>query len=140
MLDIITGIQQVGIGVTDAQEAKLLYKQLFGMDVLIFDDRADATLMTHYTGSQVHKRRAILSLNMNGGGGFEIWQFTSRTPTKRIAIPKLGDLGIFAVKIKSSNVVNAHSHFSNLQNLQVSAIFDSPDDRKHFWLTDPYGN
>ena len=140
MQDIITGIQQVGIGVTDAQEAKLLYKQLFGMDVLIFDDRADATLMTRYTGSQVHKRRAILSLNMCGGGGFEIWQFTSRTPAKSIAVPTLGDLGIFAVKIKSSNVTAAHNYFYSLQNIHVSALFDSPDDRKHFWLTDTYGN
>ena len=61
MQDIITGIQQVGIGVTDAQEAKLLYKQLFGMDVLIFDDRADATLMTRtlaakYTNAEPYYR------------------------------------------------------------------------------------
>ena len=140
MQDIITGIQQVGIGVTDAQEAKLLYKQLFGMDVLIFDDRADATLMTRYTGSQVHKRRAILSLNMCGGGGFEIWQFTTRIPVKRPTVPRLGDLGIFAVKIKSNNVKAAHIYFSKLQNVQISELFDSPDDRKHFWLTDPYGN
>lgn len=140
MQDIITGIQQVGIGVTDAHEAKLLYKQLFGMDVLIFDDRAEAHLMTQYTGSQVHNRRAILSLNMCGGGGFEIWQFTSRTPAKSLAAPTLGDLGIFATKIKSSNVTAAHSYFSQLKNIQVSELFDSPDDRKHFWLTDPYGN
>ena len=140
MQDIITGVQQVGIGVSDAHEAKLLYKQLFGMNVLIFDDQAEATLMTQYTGSEIHKRRAILSLNMSGGGGFEIWQFLSRTPSAIPSIPSLGDLGIFAVKIKSSNVKAAHNYFRQLSMVQVSALFDSPDDRLHFWLTDPYGN
>lgn len=140
MDNMITGIQQVGIGVTDAQEAKLLYKYLFGMDVLIFDDKAEASLMTEYTGSKVHDRRAILSLNMNGGGGFEIWQFTSRNPSKPDKAPQLGDIGIFAVKIKSKDVKVAHAHFSKLSNVNVSPLFDTPDDRYHFWLTDPYGN
>ncbi len=140
MQDMITGIQQVGIGVCDAQEAKMLYKQLFGMDVLIFDDQAEASLMTQYTGSEIHERRAILSLNMCGGGGFEIWQFLSRTPTKKPSIPNLGDLGIFAVKIKSGNIKAAHNYFSKLAFVTVSELFDSPDDRQHFWLTDPYGN
>lgn len=140
MQDIITGIQQVGIGVSDAHEAKLLYKELFGMDVLIFDDKAEAKLMTQYTGSEIHERRAILSLNMSGGGGFEIWQFLSRTPSKISSTPNLGDLGIFAVKIKSNNVKAAYNYFIQLAFVTVSELFDSPDDRQHFWLTDNYGN
>jgi catechol 2,3-dioxygenase-like lactoylglutathione lyase family enzyme len=140
MKDIITGIQQVGIGVTDAHEAKLLYKELFGMDVLVFDDRAQASLMTQYTGSTVHDRRAILSLNMNGGGGFEIWQFTSRNPTKPAHAPQPGDLGIFAVKIKARDVKAAHEKFKAVRSISISPIYDTPDDRLHFWLTDSYGN
>lgn len=136
----ITGIQQVGIGVKDACEAKHLYKVLFGMDVLIFEDKAAAALMTRYTGTEVHHRHAILSLNMAGGGGFEIWQFTSREPVTRAVLPRLGDLGIFAVKIKSRDVPAAHKYFSSLGNVQLSDIYTSPDDRPHFWLTDPYGN
>ncbi len=140
MQEVITGIQQVGIGVTDAEEAKHLYKELFGMNVLIFDDNAAASLMTDYTGREVHNRRAILSLNMSGGGGFEIWQYTSRKPSMHASMPALGDTGIFAVKIKARNVSTAHAHFSRLSGVKVSALMDSPDDRKHFWITDRYGN
>lgn len=140
MQQFITGIQQAGIGVTNAEDAMLLYKQIFGMDVLIFDDKAEASLMTNYTGKEVHSRRAILSMNLNGGGGFEIWQFTSRTGSKPAEKPVLGDLGIFAVKIKVKNVSSAHEFLSQLGSLEVSSVFPSPDDRKHFWVTDSYGN
>lgn len=140
MQEMITGIQQVGIGVTDAQEAKYLYKDLFGMDVLIFDDRAEANLMACYTGNEVHRRRAILSMNMSGGGGFEIWQFTSRTPLCSSRTAQLGDLGIFAVRIKSKDVKAAHDYFSRRAGIQVSELMTAPDDRPHFWLTDRYAN
>lgn len=104
MTELITGIQQVGIGVQDADTAKLAYKMNLGMNVKVFDDVAEASLMTKYTGNEKHRRRAILSLNMAGGGGFEIWQFLSRKaihPNTGIA---LRDTGIFAVKIKSQNI------------------------------------
>lgn len=139
MRNLITGIQQVGIGVTNADEAKYLYKDLFGMNVLIFEDRAEASLMTKYTGRQVHKRHAILSMNLSGGGGFEIWQFTSRTPGEQDE-QRFGDLGIFATRIKSKNVAAAYEHFNNITSITVSELFVSPDDRQHFWVADPYGN
>lgn len=50
MAEFITGIQQAGIGVSNAEKAKHLYKEIFGMNVLIFEDKAEATLMTNYTG------------------------------------------------------------------------------------------
>jgi catechol 2,3-dioxygenase-like lactoylglutathione lyase family enzyme len=78
-------------------------------------------------------------MNLSGGGGFEIWQFTSRTPTKQNA-PQFGDIGIFATKIKSRNVKAAHQHFNTFSNIQVSELLETPDDRLHFWVTDPYGN
>jgi catechol 2,3-dioxygenase-like lactoylglutathione lyase family enzyme len=140
MTDYITGIQQAGIGVSDAEDAKHLYKTLFGMDVLVFDDQAAASLMTCYTGEQLHQRRAILSLNMSGGGGFEIWQYTSRVPQHPAILPELGDLGIFAIKIKTANVTAAHAHFVSQSLLYVSGIQVAPDDRPHFWVSDPYGN
>lgn len=139
MKNLISGIQQVGIGVSDAGEAKFLYKDLFGMDVLIFEDKAEASLMTKYTGREVHKRHAILSMNLSGGGGFEIWQFTSRTPGQQ-AEQRFGDLGILATKIKSKNVEAAYHHFAGMPSITVSDLFESPDDRLHFWITDPYGN
>ncbi len=139
MKDLITGIQQVGIGVTNAAEAKHLYKSLFGMDVLIFEDHAEAGLMTQYTGNEVHKRHAILSMNLAGGGGFEIWQFTSRTPAKNTD-PRYGDLGIFAARIKCANIKRAHHHFLKNKQVQVSALLRGPGKQLHFWITDPYGN
>jgi catechol 2,3-dioxygenase-like lactoylglutathione lyase family enzyme len=139
MKELITGIQQVGIGVTDANEAKKLYKELFNMNVLIFEDKAEASLMTRYTGSQVHSRHAILSMNLSGGGGFEIWQFTSRTPQKQEP-PLFGDIGIFATKIKTKNVKTAHAHFNAFSNIKTSDLLETPDDRLHFWVTDPNGN
>lgn len=111
MGEFITGIQQAGIGVTNVQEAKMMYKHLFGMDVLIFEDKAPASLMTRYTGSQLHHRHALLSLNMAGGGGFEIWQYTSRKPMFPAVPLRLGDLGLFAIKIKSENIKAAHAFF-----------------------------
>ncbi len=140
MVKCITGIQQVGVGVSNAEEAKHLYKKLFGMDVLIFDDKAAASLMTAYTGRQLHHRHAIFALNLAGGGGFEIWQYTSRIPQQPITVNRLGDLGIFAIKIKSRDVTGAHSYFTSLAGILVSEIQISPDDRPHFWVTDPYGN
>ncbi len=139
-MTFITGIQQAGIGVTDAAEAKYLYRELFGMDVLIFDDQASATLMKGYTGATIHERRAILSMNLSGGGGFEIWQYTSRQPSKPLNGLRLGDLGIYAVKIKSRDVAAAHAHFSGYASLKISPVFVAPDDRPHFWIIDPYGN
>lgn len=100
----VGGIQQIGIGVDNAEEAYAYYNENFGFNVKIFDDAAKAELMKQYTGGTIHERRAILSLNENGGGGFEIWQFTSRTPTdaKEFGI---GDLGIVALGVHTANLL-----------------------------------
>ena len=140
MNEFITGIQQVGIGVTDATEAKHLYKNLFGMDILIFEDKAAASLMTRYTGNKLQYRHAILSLNISGGGGFEIWQYTSCIPQHSFIKARLGDLGIFAVKIKCRDVKATHQHFSKVNGITVSALMAAPDGKPHFWVLDEYGN
>ncbi len=139
MNNLITGIQQIGIGVTDANIAKLLYKDLFALDVLIFDDKSAASLMAKYTGDKIYDRHAILSMNLSGGGGFEIWQFTSRKP-EQSNHSSFGDIGIFAAKIKSQNVALAHKHFANKKNISVSEIVKSYNGNIHFWVRDEYGN
>ena len=80
MEKIISGIQQIGIGNPNVVEATEWYRKYFGMDIKVFDDAAIADLMLPYTGGKPHERRAILTLSMRGGGGFEIWQYTSRQP------------------------------------------------------------
>jgi catechol 2,3-dioxygenase-like lactoylglutathione lyase family enzyme len=136
---MITGIQQIGIGVKNADEAKHVYKGLFGMDTLIFDDKADASLMTRYTGNEIHRRHAILSMNLAGGGGIEIWQFTSRNPSARASI-QWGDLGILAARVNAKNVTLAHEWFVKQNGLQVSGLSEGPGGQLHFWICDQYDN
>lgn len=140
MQQLITGIQQIGIGVTDIDEAWPWYRKFFGTDVPVFDDEARAELMSRYTGGDVHSRRAVLALNMSGGGGFEIWQFKSRTPEPRDFELKLGDLGINAVKIKCKNVEKAQKDFSSLGNEILTPLHTLPNGEYSFWTKDPYGN
>lgn len=139
-METITGIQQVGIGVPDADAAKLFYKKNFGMNVKVFDDVAEAGLMTRYTGNEPHQRRAILSMNMAGGGGFEIWQFLNRQPQFPQRPIQAGDPGIFAVKIKTQNIREAYQYFEKNGSIALSPVFTSEDDRNHFWVKDQLGN
>lgn len=139
-MEMITGIQQIGIGVPDADSAKLFYKNDFGMNVKVFDDTAIASLMTQYTGNEQHRRRAILSMNLAGGGGFEIWQFLNRTPQLPEQSVQLGDPGIFAAKIKTQNIKAAYHYFEKNGSSSLSPVFVSADDRYHFWVKDQLGN
>ncbi len=138
MNQLITGIQQVGIGVINCQEAKYYYKDIFGMDILIFDDTSSAELMTQYTGNEIHQRRAILTMNLFGGGGFELWQFISRQP--EIYNAEFGDQGIFAVKIKCHSANDAYSYFKKTPGITLSKLLISPHGQSHFWITDRFGN
>ena len=140
MHNYISGIQQIGIGVKDAQECMLLYKDLFGMDVLVFDDTSNAVLMSHYTGGKVYKRRAVLSLNMQGGGGFEIWQFKNRQPSEAMFSTVYGDVGIYAPKIKCNNVSFAHQHFLSKKDISVSELQKDPKDDLTFYVSDKNKN
>ena len=60
--------------------------------------------MKKYTGGEARSRHAALALNLQGGGGFEIWQYTDRIPKAPEFEIGLGDLGIFALKIKTRDV------------------------------------
>ncbi len=140
MTKIISGIQQLGIGVKDTYEARDWYKKHLGYDVVIFDEAAEANLMLQYTDGKPQNRHAILAYNMKGGGGFEVWQYTNRTPVAPSFEIQLGDLGIFACKIKSPNVEKAYSEFkANGLNI-LSEIHNSPGGTPHFFIKDPYNN
>jgi len=137
---VISGIQQIGIGVRDAQEASAWYRRHFGMDIKVFEDSATASLMTRYTGGNEHQRTAILSLNMKGGGGFEIWQFTSRDPQPAPFNVKLGDLGINAAKIKCADVEATYRIFKEKGLDLVTPLEKNPVGEYNFLMRDPYGN
>lgn len=136
----ISGIQQVGIGVSDVKAAFKWYRQHFGVDVPVFEEAATAGLMLPYTGGQPQERHAILALNLQGGGGMEIWQYTKRQPLPPAFQPQLGDLGLFSGKIKCKNV---EACFHDLRkrgvNIQTNPA-PRPDDLPHFYVKDPWGN
>ncbi|MEO6833840.1 MAG: VOC family protein [Chitinophagaceae bacterium] len=137
----ITGIQQIGIGVCNALEAANFYKVLFGMNVLVFDDSSEAKLMTRYTGNTVYNRRALLTLNLQGGGGFEVWQFLNRTPKAQNPPSRFGDLGINAAIIKCADINEAHKHLSKQSAISLSEINVLEGlNEASFWVTDNTGH
>jgi len=140
MQRVISGIQQVGVGIPDIHEAWRWYRKYFSMDIAAFDDEGRAELMLPYTGGQPQARHAILALNMKGGGGFEIWQYKSRKPEPAQFEVLLGDLGIFVLKIKTENIEATHAYFKT-EGLNVSdKSYKDPSGFKHFFVKDPYGN
>lgn len=136
---IISGIQQIGIGVRDLREAWKWYKENFGVDIRIFEDAAVAELMLSYTGGKPRMRHAALAMNIMGGGGFEIWQYVGREPKAPQVQTLAGDLGIFAAKIKSLDV---NATFLNFQrnNHNLSGLVKDPHGRDTFFINDPFGN
>jgi hypothetical protein len=135
----IRGIQQVGVGVQNLEEAWAWYRKYFGADIVIFDDHNDAEFMLPYTGGKPAPKRALMAISIQGGGGFEVWNHEAFTPRLPDFEVKLGDLGIFSCKIKSRDVAAAHAYFKS-EGLNVSGLGSDPSGAKVFWLTDPYGN
>ncbi len=140
MQRVISGIQQVGIGVTNADDAFKWYKDVFGFDIQVFAEAAPAPFMTRYTGNQVQKRYAILAINLQGGGGLEIWQYTSRASKPPKAPFVWGKPGIAAIKIKCRD---AEAFYTQAVSRKLNVINNpakDPAGRLHFFLYDPYGN
>lgn len=135
---LISGIQQVGIGVPDVVAAFAWHRATFGMDVPIFDDEGEAKLMLPYTGGKPHSRRAILAANLTGGSAFEIWQYTSRTPVAPGFQVTLGDIGIFAARMKTRDVATAFEKIS-ARRATAGAVGRDPSGVDHFFARDPQG-
>ena len=70
----ITGIQQVGVGTENFKNSWQWYADMFHIDIKILEDDTVAERMLPYTGNQPQKRRACVAINMQGGGGMEIWR------------------------------------------------------------------
>jgi catechol 2,3-dioxygenase-like lactoylglutathione lyase family enzyme len=136
----ISGIQQMGIGVVNVEEAWSWYRTHFGMDCRIFEEEAEAKLMLPYTGGKPRRRHAVLALNLQSGGGFEIWQHKDREPVKIKEEIRVGDLGIIACKIKVKNIQAALASYQK-EGLNVpSKITEDPSGKSTFFMKDPYGN
>ena len=137
---VISGIQQMGIGVINVEEAWKWYIKQFGMDCRVFDDEAEAKLMLPYTGGEPRSRHAVLALNLQSGGGFEIWQYAGREPVKIKEEIMIGDLGIIAFKMKVKNIQETLNLYQNQEISVPVTTYDDPSGKKTFFMKDPYGN
>ena len=72
---IISGIQQIGVGTTNIIESWKWYAEHLNIDIRILEDDTVAERMLPYTGNAAQKRHAAIAVNLQGGGGFEIWQY-----------------------------------------------------------------
>ncbi len=140
MEKVISGIQQMGIGVPDVQEIWKWYRKFFGVDVRIFEEAADAPLMTRYTGGDIHSRTATLALSMEGGGGFEIWQFTSRNTERPKYDVLLGDYGLYVCRIKSRDVEASYEYMKKNGAKILGGLKKTPSGESHFFVQDPNDN
>src|SRR5262245_38203266 len=141
MSPILSGIQQIGIGVPDVSAAFRWYRGHLGLDVPIFDETAEAPLMVRYTAGRVHQRRAILAINLAGGGGVELWQYQSRTPESSPVPIRLGDCGIIAARVKARQLPELRAQLlARSPDLVVTDIRRDPGGGEHFFVRDPFGN
>ena len=136
---IVSGIQQIGIGVSNLREAWKWYLENFGTDVRIFEDNTVANLMLPYTSGKPQKRHAALALNLQGGGGFEIWQYTERTPQPPKQEIRLGDLGINAAKIKSKDIKATYDMLKG-KGQDIKNLSTDPAGNEFFFIRDPFNN
>lgn len=130
----------MGIGVPDVESAFKFYRKFIGNDIKIFEDAAEAPLMTRYTGNKIESRTATLAMNMNGGGGFEIWQYTSRETKKANFQIEIGDLGILITKIKCRDVNATYDFYKREKVKLLSEVTLTPNGKKHFYFCDPNDN
>ena len=137
---LISGIQQLGVGVLDVRTSFSWYKSHFGATVAVFDEAAVADRMLPYTHGEARMRHAILAVNMRGGGGFEIWQYTEREPVAAKFQIEVGDLGIFAGKLKCADAHVARAFLLRRGADLPGEVTHRPDHRSSFWVRDLYGN
>ena len=136
---MISGIQQIGVGTTDFRKSWNWYIEMFGTDVKILEDDTVAERMLPYTGGKPQQRHACIALNIQGGGGFEIWQYSKRKPEPCPFTVAVGDLGIFAAKLNCRDVKAFHQQISaKWQDCTVPEIL--PDGTPCFYVKDLFGN
>ena len=109
---MISGIQQIGVGTEDFRKSWDWYIDMFGIDVKILEDDTVAERMLPYTGGKPQQRHACIAVSLQGGGGFEIWQYSKRKPVACPFTISVGDLGIFAAKLNCCDVAAFHRELS----------------------------
>lgn len=136
---LISGIQQVGVGTVDFRKSWNWFIDMFGIDIRILEDDTVAERMLRYTGGVPQKRHACIALSLQGGGGFEIWQYSARTPAPCPFEVGVGDLGIFAAKVKCRDIEGFHKEISAKWS-DCGEVHTLPDGSRSFIAKDLYGN
>lgn len=135
----ISGIQQLGIGTVDFRKSWNWYIEMFGADTKILEDDTVAERMLPYTGGVPQQRHACIAMNLQGGGGFEIWQYSKRKPQPCAFQPAAGDLGVFAAKLKCRDVEAFYKELSAKWK-DCTPPETLPDGTPCFYVNDLYGN
>lgn len=130
----------MGVGVTNVEEAWKWYIDQFGMDCRIFEDEEPAKLMLPYTDGEPRPKHAVLALNLQSGGGFEIWQHTARKPLTIKEAVRIGDLGIVSCKIKAKNISEVFARYQKKGLDLLSEPSADPSGKMTFFIRDPFGN
>lgn len=136
---LITGIQQIGVGTVDFRKSWNWYIEMFGIDVRILEDDTVAERMLPYTGGMPHKRHACIAVNLQGGGGFEIWQYSERKPSPCPFTIAVGDLGVFAAKLNCRDVDAFYKELTSKWK-DCTTPETLPDGTPCFYVKDLYGN
>lgn len=136
---MISGIQQIGVGTTDFRKSWNWYIDMFGVDVKILEDDTVAERMLPYTGGKPQQRHACIAVNLQGGGGFEIWQYSKRKPEPCPFTIAVGDLGVFAAKLNCCDVKAFHRQISAKWQ-DCTAPETLPDGTLCFYVKDLFGN
>ena len=136
---LISGIQQIGVGTTDFRKSWNWYIEMFGIDVKILEDDTVAERMLPYTGGVPQQRHACIAVNIQGGGGFEIWQYSKRKPEPCPFAISTGDLGIFAAKLNCRDVQAFHKQIAS-KWAECTAPETLPDGTPCFYIKDLFGN
>lgn len=136
---LIAGIQQVGVGTENFRKSWDWLIEMFGADVRILEDDTVAERMLPYTGGSPQKRHACITVSLQGGGGFEVWQFSERKPQPCGFEVAVGDLGVLAAKVKCRDVAAFHREASAKWD-QTGPLEKMPDGSPCFYIKDLYGN
>ena len=136
---LLSGIQQIGVGTIDFRKSWNWYIEMFGVDVRILEDDTVAERMLPYTGGKPQQRHACIAVNIQGGGGFEIWQYSKRKPEPCPFTISAGDLGVFAAKLNCCDVAAFYKQMSaRWQDCTVPELL--PDGTPCFYVKDLFGN
>lgn len=136
---MITGIQQVGVGTEDFRKSWNWFIEHFGADIRILEDDTVAERMLPYTGGVPQRRHACIAMNLQGGSGYEIWQFSERKPVPCPFEVAVGDLGVLAAKVKCRDVAAFHRALGAKWK-DCGPLGTLPDGTPCFWVKDLYGN